>query len=45
MMNSTLPELGPSPQIRNDGSPDPEGLPTVVDDDGQLWRKQSRRFS
>lgn len=35
----TLPELGPSPQILNDGSPDPEGLPTVVDDDGQLWRK------
>ena len=35
----TLPELGPAPQILNDGSPDPEGLPTVLDDDGQLWRK------
>lgn len=35
----TLPELGPAPQILNDGSPDPQGLPTVVDDDGQLWRK------
>ena len=35
----TLPELGPAPQILNDGSPDPEGLPTVVDDEGQLWRK------
>ena len=35
----SLPELGPAPQILNDGSPDPEGLPTVVDDDGQLWRK------
>lgn len=35
----TLPELGPAPQILNDGSPDPQGLPTVVDDEGQLWRK------
>ena len=35
----TLPELGPAPQILNDGSPDSEGLPTVVDDEGQLWRK------
>jgi hypothetical protein len=35
----TLPELGPAPQILNDGSPDPEGLSTVLDDDGQLWRK------
>ena len=35
----TLPELGPAPQILNDGSPDPEGLPTVLDDEGQLWRK------
>ena len=35
----TLPELGPAPQILNDGSPDSEGLPTVLDDEGQLWRK------
>ena len=35
----TLPELGPAPQILNDGSPDPQGLPTVLDDEGQLWRK------
>jgi len=35
----TLPQLGPPPQILNDGSPDPEGLPTVLDDEGQLWRK------
>tara|TARA_B100001079_G_scaffold30439_2_gene23041 strand:- start:992 stop:2278 length:1287 start_codon:yes stop_codon:yes gene_type:complete len=35
----TLPELGPAPQILNDGSPDSEGLPTIVDDEGQLWRK------
>ena len=34
-----LPELGPAPQILNDGSPDPQGLPTVLDDEGQLWRK------
>ena len=34
-----LPELGPVPQILNDGSPDPQGLPTVLDDEGQLWRK------
>ncbi len=35
----TLPELGPAPQILNDGSPDAQGLPTVLDDEGQLWRK------
>ena len=35
----TLPELGPAPQILNDGSPDPQGLPTVLEDEGQLWRK------
>ena len=35
----TLPELGPTPQILSDGSPDPQGLPTVLDDEGQLWRK------
>ncbi|MEC7168782.1 MAG: hypothetical protein VXW14_07325, partial [Candidatus Thermoplasmatota archaeon] len=35
----TLPELGPTPQILNDGSPNPQGLPTVLDDEGQLWRK------
>jgi len=37
----TLPELGPAPQILNDGSPDAQGLPTVLDDEGQLWRKHS----
>ena len=35
----TLPELGPAPQILNDGSPDPGGRPTVLDEEGQLWRK------
>ena len=34
-----LPELGPPPQILPDGTPDSEGLPTMKDDDGQLWRK------
>jgi hypothetical protein len=34
-----LPELGPPPQILADGTPDSEGLPTMKDDDGQLWRK------
>lgn len=34
-----LPELGPPPQILADGTPDSEGLPTMNDDDGQLWRK------
>ncbi len=34
-----LPELGPPPQILADGTPDSEGLPTMNDDEGQLWRK------
>tara|TARA_B110000459_G_C16623175_1_gene503140 strand:- start:5852 stop:6652 length:801 start_codon:yes stop_codon:yes gene_type:complete len=34
-----LPELGPAPQILADGTPDSEGLPTMNDDEGQLWRK------
>ena len=32
-------DLGPSPMILPDGSPDPEGLPTTTDDDGVLWRQ------
>ena len=32
-------DLGPSPMILSDGSPDPEGLPTTTDDDGVLWRQ------
>lgn len=31
--------LGPAPMILADGSPDPEGLPTTVDDEGTLWRQ------
>jgi len=34
-----LPSLGPTPQVLADGSPDPEGLPTTVDDQGVLWRQ------
>lgn len=34
-----LPELGPAPQILADGTPDSEGLPTMNDDEGQLWRR------
>ena len=34
-----LPELGPTPQILADGTPDSEGLPTMNDDEGQLWRR------
>ena len=34
-----LPNLGPEPQILADGSPDPQGLPTTVDDQGMLWRQ------
>ena len=29
-----LPSLGPTPQVLPDGSPDAEGLPTTVDDQG-----------
>ena len=32
-------DLGPSPMILADGSPDPEGLPTTTDDEGVLWRQ------
>ena len=34
-----LPSLGPTPQVLADGSPDTEGLPTTVDDQGMLWRQ------
>ena len=34
-----LPSLGPTPQVLADGSPDAEGLPTTVDDQGVLWRQ------
>ena len=32
-------DLGPAPMILEDGSPDSEGLPTTVDDEGVLWRQ------
>jgi len=32
-------DLGPTPMILPDGSPDAEGLPTTTDDDGVLWRQ------
>ena len=32
-------DLGPTPMILSDGSPDTEGLPTTTDDDGVLWRQ------
>ena len=31
-----LPSLGPTPQVLEDGSPDTEGLPTTLDDQGVL---------
>ena len=34
-----LPSLGPTPQVLEDGSPDTEGLPTTLDDQGVLWRQ------
>ncbi len=34
-----LPSLGPTPQVLADGSPDTQGLPTTVDDQGVLWRQ------
>ena len=34
-----LPPIGPTPQVLADGSPDAEGLPTTVDDQGVLWRQ------
>ena len=36
-----LPNLGPMPQILADGSPDTEGLPTTIDDDGVMWRQHT----
>ncbi len=35
-----LRDLGPTPMILADGSPDPQGLPTMTDDEGVLWRQQ-----
>ncbi len=32
-------DLGPAPMILPDGSPNTEGLPTVTDDEGVLWRQ------
>jgi hypothetical protein len=34
-----LRDLGPTPMILADGSPDTEGLPTITDDEGVLWRQ------
>jgi hypothetical protein len=34
-----LPSLGPTPQVLADGSPDTQGLPTTLDDQGVLWRQ------
>ena len=34
-----LPSLGPTPQVLADGSPDTMGLPTIVDDQGVMWRQ------
>ena len=34
-----LPALGPTPQVLPDGSPDTQGLPTTIDDQGVLWRQ------
>jgi hypothetical protein len=32
-------DLGPTPMILPDGSPDTGGLPTITDDEGVLWRQ------
>jgi len=32
-------DLGPEPMILADGTPDSQGLPTTVDDEGVLWRQ------
>ena len=32
-------DLGPTPMILSDGSPDAEGMPTTTDDEGVLWRQ------
>ena len=34
-----LPSIGPTPQVLADGSPDTQGLPTTLDDQGVLWRQ------
>ena len=34
-----LPSIGPTPQLLPDGSPDTDGLPTTLDDQGVLWRQ------
>lgn len=34
-----LPAIGPTPQVLADGSPDTQGLPTTLDDQGVLWRQ------
>ena len=34
-----LPSIGPTPQTLPDGSPDAQGLPTTLDDQGVLWRQ------
>jgi len=34
-----LRNLGPTPMILADGSPDPQGLPTMTDGEGVLWRQ------
>ena len=36
-----LPSLGPTPQVLEDGSPDAQGLPTTLDDQGVLWRQHA----
>ena len=36
-----LPSLGPTPQVLEDGSPDTQGLPTTLDDQGVLWRQHA----
>ena len=34
-----LPSIGPTPQTLPDGSPDAQGMPTTLDDQGVLWRQ------
>jgi len=36
----SLRNLGPTPMILADGSPDPQGFPTMTDGEGVLWRQQ-----
>jgi len=35
----SLRDLGPTPMILPDGSPDAQGFPTMMDDEGVLWRQ------